>query len=323
MGDNTPKNSDGTFSKKRLQTKNLTETSDLNEIESQSKLLIQEILTALNELKTINRQLLNINNITPVTPAGIVSNDYLANGIYELQDHLQVIEQQKYSIIERINLICQDLESAKEILIQFKQAAEGNAHKLANQDINDFAIEMQLKRAAELAWIEAERLGQLIEKIDHFLDQTIKAMEGSNGHFGPPPFLDNNLHFAEGQPDLPDIDSILAGLNNIRSTPTNIQKFDSSRPLIGRQITPLPGLAASHGLENSLAKIPSCSPLGTESEIPESKSIQGDGLTSNDQKIRYDPYAHMRGENIPDANFDDSIIEQAGFDGSYDSYKRS
>ena len=131
-------------------------------------------------------------------------------------------------------------------------------------------------------------------------------------------YLHDRIRFGEKQPQVSDIELILAGFDAAHGPPSRNQDFYALPFPISKQEPPMLGSVSSSGLEASLQKIPPASPDRVKIHAdPYSGELYINDAYSGRKEVGYDPYDMVAGPMAMGALSGSSIMAQTGFDGKY------
>ena len=310
----------GSSSESNYEVNHTSNAFNQKDAEDLAKSLMHEILIACQELRLLNAQIQSVEQDIQILKAGTTSREGITDAVRKLRQHSQDLELQSNAVTQKISPLCNDLESVKKTLKQTIQAMELNAQRLESEYLSNPTAELHLKRGAEIARSEAERLKQFIQEIDEVLTQAQEAMAVQFEQLEKLPLQSEFLHSNERQLQLPDLDHILAGFDTARDLPSRNQDFNVSPFLIHKQEPPMLMSAPSQGLEASLGKVPSTSSGPVEIYAdPYNRGLYTNDAYSGREELSYDPYDSIAGPMAMGGQHG-PIMAQAGFDGSYMTY---
>ena len=293
---------------------------DLGNLEHQAKSLMNEIFEGCQELQTLNNQISWPKSEPLQTETYEAMMDNLTGAAQTNQQDNIILSKQLDAIRERIFSLCRDLEKIKETLMQAMQAMEGNAQKLESQNLHTQAAELNLQRAAEIARVEVERLERFIDEIDETLSQANEVLSVPTRQLQKPPYPTDDLRLNKEQPQIPNLEQILAGFENAQRIPLENRSFDVSIPPTFGHEAPMLGGAQSPGLEGTLSKVPTPSfPIVKIHADPYTGELYKDDVYSGRMELSYDPYDPIAGPMAIGSQYE-PLMAQAGFDGSYLSH---
>lgn len=216
-----------------------------------------------------------------------------------------------------ISSLCHELSAVRDQIIQFMEAMEFNAHRLQGQNLETPEAEIRLRRAAEIAWAELNRLSQFIEEIDRALTIANEILFESDKFLGQRELRQEWKHFY----DLDLIREIHPAPDGSINSSERHPSFGEESPSNCKLTPPLLGLTPSLGLEASLKKVPAPSPRDVKIHAdPYTKGLYMNDTHSGRVELNYDLYDPVAGSMATEALYGGPIMAQAGFDGSYTAH---
>jgi len=259
----------------------------LAELEDQVKVLIQEILSLCQMLKT-NKDL---------------------------------------SLGHELSSLCHELRVTKDLIVQAMEAMNFNANSLEGQRLNNPEEELKLKHAAEIGWAEVARLNQIIEEADAILtmaDETMHELEKTPDQEWLFQHNRESIEDIELKDIFNDIDTFKDIPLKNHDLTKNYDLGEQEFSFVQNLKPPLLGDISSSGFENTLGKISKLSPISmrTQPDLFKDNLYKND-LYSAPMKLGDGPFAHVARSATKWSGNDDPIITQAGFNGGYISSRAS
>ncbi|PKN62625.1 MAG: hypothetical protein CVU57_23540 [Deltaproteobacteria bacterium HGW-Deltaproteobacteria-15] len=236
--------------------------------------------------------------------------------LYAPDESVVKLKQEGDDLKQRLSILCSNLEPVRDRLTQMMEPMERNALNLEGQRLSDEAAQQQLDRAALAAWNEAERLEEIIRRIEEALRLSATAIEVSKRHFsrlGNP----NSVRFKESELRFPERDIKLQGLGAARcASATKKGRVESLRAAPDTN-PPFPGSAEVSDLKTHLKKI--LDPPSVHGAIP-SRNHGGGSYKPNDKSTCLLPDRGVYGRaetSISKIRYGTSVLGRPELDGTY------
>jgi hypothetical protein len=228
-------------------------------------------------------------------------------------------------LIHELSSLCHELRVSRDLIVQAMEAMKANASKLEGQTLNNPDEELRLKRTAEIAWTEVERLNEIIEQIDEVLAMADKGMHELEKTLGQ----ERPQHEGERLDDMDtkliptDLDSFMDSRSwpdDFKVSPGKYDPGNQRSSLVPDLTPPLLGDESSSGLKATLGKVTGLSAMSMKIQTDLHKvDLYEIDAAPGPVEPGHDPSLPATHPTTKRYRYEDPIMTRAGFNGSYSS----